>query len=88
MLIKRKRIPILRIITEGLWPSFIKKFYYRLRGAHIGKAVHISLGSVFIGNNIEIGDYTSIGFASIIRGREIRIGRNVEIGSMVFIDIA
>ena len=87
MLIKRKRIPILRIITEGLWPSFIKKFYYRLRGAHIGKAVHISLGSVFIGNNIEIGDYTSIGFASIIRGREIRIGRNVEIGSMVFIDV-
>ena len=35
---------------------------------------------------VEVGDYTSIGFLTIIRGKEIRLGAHVQIGSTSFLD--
>lgn len=86
MLIKKKRIPIKQIVFIGLLPSFLKKAIYRLKGYKIGKKVKISLGSVVIGDHVEIGEGTNIGFLTIIRGKNIKINRFVNIGSLSVID--
>lgn len=85
-LIKRPRFPVKEIILVGLLPSFVKKLIYKLRGHKIGKGVHFSIGSVVIGETVEIGEYTEIGFLAIIRARHIKIGRRVEIGATSVID--
>lgn len=86
MLIKKNKIPFVQIIIFGIWPSFIKKFIYRLKGYKIGKNVSIGLGSVIIGNQVSVKDNTKIGMVSVIRGNDISIGRYVKIGSFTFID--
>lgn len=86
-MIKRQRIPIFKMLTIGLLPSALKVAYYRMRGASIGRDVSIGPLSVLIGDVLEIGDGTHIGFATIIRGREVRIRRHVKIGSMTFFDV-
>ena len=86
MLIKNNRIPIKQIILQGLFPSFIKKNIYRLKGYKIGNRVKLGFGSVIIGNDVSIGDNTSIGFFTIIRSKKIRIDRFTSIGSFVYID--
>src|SRR3989442_4515348 len=87
MLIKKSRVPLLSMLTLGLLPSFLKVAYYRLRGHRIGRRVRIGPLAVLIAQSVEIGDDTTIGFATILRGRSIRIGRHVRIGSMVFFDV-
>jgi len=86
MLIKKNKIPFVQIIIFGIWPSFIKKFIYRLKGYKIGKNVSIGLGSVILGKHVTIMDNSRIGMVSVIRGNEISIGRFVKIGSFTFID--
>ena len=86
MLIKKNRIPILHIITIGLLPSFLKKFIYRLKGYKIAKGVNLSIGCVVIGNEVEIGVKSSIGFFTIVKATKIKIGRFVKIGAMSAID--
>jgi acetyltransferase-like isoleucine patch superfamily enzyme len=86
MLIEKPRIPIRSVLLYGLWPGFIKIFFYRLKGYRIGKGVSIGLGSVICGERVEVGDHTSIGFLTIIRGKEICLGSYVQIGSMTFLD--
>lgn len=86
MLIKKDRIPIKDIILFGLFPSFIKKMIYRLKGYEIGNKVKIGVGSIILGKNVTIADYATIGFATVIRGKNINIGRFVNIGSFTFID--
>jgi acetyltransferase-like isoleucine patch superfamily enzyme len=85
-IVKKSKLPVKDIVLTGLLPSFLKKWIYRMRGYKIGKGVSIGLGSVIVGDKVEIGDYTDIGFLTIIRGREIKIGRHVEIGSLSVID--
>src|SRR6266571_2288577 len=87
MLIKKNRVPLLSMLTVGLLPSNLKVAYYRLRGYRIGRRVRIGPLAVVIAKSAEIGDETTIGFATILRGRSIRLGRNVRIGSMVFFDV-
>ena len=87
MLIKNRRIPILKMLTVGMLPSFLKVWYYRSAGAKIGKGVHISFGSIVEGRRVVIGDGVSIGFGTVIRGRRIIIGRFTGIGSTTFIDV-
>jgi len=87
MLIKNRRIPVLKMLTVGMLPSFLKVWYYRSTGAKIGKGVRISFGSIVEGRKVVIEDGVSIGIGVIIRGRKIRIGRFTEIGSTVFIDV-
>src|SRR5271169_5919143 len=86
MLIEKPRIPIRSVLLYGLWPGFIKIFWYRLKGYRIGKGVSIGLGSVICGEQVEIGDHTSIGFLTVIRGKKIVIGPHVQIGSTTFLD--
>ncbi len=86
MLIKRSRIPIKNIITIGLLPSFLKCFYYKLRGYKIGKKVSLGFGTVIIGKSVKIDDFSTIGFLTIIKGKNIQIGSHVTIGSMSIID--
>ena len=86
-LIQHNRIPVRKLLTIGILPSFLKIWFYRLRGAQIGQGVHIGFGSIVDSEDISIGDGTSIGFATIIRGRTIAIGKRVKIGSAVFIDV-
>jgi acetyltransferase-like isoleucine patch superfamily enzyme len=87
VLIRRRRIPLLHMLTIGLLPSLLKVFYYRLRGARIGNNVSIGLLTVLIAKHIEIGEGTAIGFGTVIRGREVVLRRYVHIGSMTFLDV-
>ncbi len=86
MLTEKPRIPVRDVLLFGLWPSFIKKWLYRLRGYRIGKHVSIGLGSVICGDQVSIGEHTSIGFLTVIRGKDIAIGAHVQIGSTTFLD--
>ena len=86
MLIKKKKIPVLQIALIGMFPSFIKRIIYKLKGYKIGKNVSFGIGSVIIGKEVEIKDNTKIGFITVIRARSIKIGRFVQIGSMTMID--
>ena len=86
MLIKKKKIPVLQIALIGMFPSFIKRIIYKLKGYKIGKHVSFGLGSVIIGKEVVIKDNTKIGFITVIRARSIKIGRFVQIGSMTMID--
>jgi len=79
-------LPILKMVTIGLLPSPVKKIYYRLRGAKIGKNVTIGFLSVLNGELIEIGDDSKIGMLSFINARKIIIGKRTKINSMVAID--
>lgn len=87
MLVKQSRVPLVKMLTEGLLPSRLKVALYRARGATIGKKVRIGLGTVLVADALEIGDGTHIGFGTILRGREIKIRNYVKIGSMTFLDV-
>ena len=86
MLIKKNRIPVWHIITIGLLPSFLKKTVYRFKGYKIAKGVNLSIGCVVIGNDVEIGEKSSVGFFTIVKATKIKIGRYVKIGAMSAID--
>lgn len=79
-------IPIAKMLTVGILPSPLKVLWYRMRGAKIGKHVKIGLLSVIEADEIEIGDYTSIGFLTFINCRKIRLGKRVKIHTMAAID--
>ena len=79
-------IPVIKMATIGLLPSPLKKFYYRLRGAKIGKNVTIGLLSILNGKEIIIEDNASIGHVTFITARKIRIGKRVKINMMVAIE--
>jgi acetyltransferase-like isoleucine patch superfamily enzyme len=86
VLVKKKRIPVAHLLLVGIWPSFIKKIIYSIRGYRFGKGVKLSFGSVLIGKDVEIGDHSSVGFFTIVRADKIEIRRYVKIGSMSAID--
>lgn len=86
MIIKKSKIPIKKVMTIGILPSFLKKIIYRINGYKIGEKVSIGFGSVIIGRNVEIQDHAKIGFLTIIRGQEIKIERFASIGSFTMID--
>lgn len=85
-LIKKSKMPIQEIALFGLLPSAVKIWFYRKRGYRIGKNVSLGIGSVIIGEQVEIKDNTKIGFMSVIKARCINIGRYVKISSFVYID--
>jgi acetyltransferase-like isoleucine patch superfamily enzyme len=59
---------------------------YALKGSRIGACGRLSLGSVIIGRNVEIGPGTELGFLCVIRGNSIRVGAHVRIGAATMID--
>lgn len=86
MLTSKSRLPLKQIILVGLLPGPIKKLIYRLKGYRIGRNVSLGIGSVIVGNEVDIGEGTSIGFFTIIRGKTIRIARHVQVGATTFLD--
>ena len=69
MLFRKTKIPFKQVIFIGFLPGFIKKMIYRIKGYKLGKKVSIGFGSIISGKKVSIGDYTSIGLFTIIRGR-------------------
>jgi acetyltransferase-like isoleucine patch superfamily enzyme len=86
MLVQKPRLPLKDLIFYGFLPSPLKKAVYRLKGFRIGKKVAIGLGSVLCGKDVAVGDYSKLGFFTIIRGDRIKIGSHVNIGSLTFVD--
>lgn len=85
MLIKNSRIPVKELILFGFFPSGIKKIIYRLMGYKIGKKVRIGFGSVVIGKQVTIEDYSEVGIFTIVRANTIKMGRYSLIGSFTYI---
>jgi len=85
-LIKENRLPVKKIILIGLFPSFIKKQIYRLKGYKIGKNVSFGIGSILdIRGKCVIGDNCSFGFFSIISGNEFTAGKRCKIRAMTIV---
>lgn len=87
MLVKKKRIPILKIITFGILPSWLKVFIYRINGAKIGKNVKFSIGSIITSKEIIIGDNAKLGFFSVIQSKSVNVGDYTSIGMMVYFNV-
>jgi acetyltransferase-like isoleucine patch superfamily enzyme len=73
------------MLTIGLLPSFLKRFYYRRKGASIGKGVRFGLGSILVGSEIKVGDNARFGMFSVTLAERIEIGRDVVIGSFTLL---
>jgi acetyltransferase-like isoleucine patch superfamily enzyme len=85
-LLKKDRIPFLKILLFGVWPSFLKVLFYRLNGYNIGKNVSIGCFSIILAKKIIIEDNVKIAPFTIIRGENVRLNRHSSIGSFCFID--
>ena len=80
-------IPFVRLILVGLLPNFLKRIYYRARGAKIGRNVSLGFFTYIESPSIQIGDDTKLGVFTFLKVRTaVRIGRRVRIGSFVAID--
>ena len=79
-------VPIFNMMTVGILPSPLKKAWYRMRGAKIGKNVSIGILTVINSKKIEIGDGTVIGPLTFINTHSFKLGKRVRIGMMVAID--
>ncbi|NPV05207.1 MAG: hypothetical protein HPY67_10800 [Syntrophaceae bacterium] len=73
------------MLTIGLLPSFLKKTYYRLKGAKIGKNVQFGWLSVIRSESIVIGDDTRISPLNFIDVKTLKLGKRVEIHMLVAI---
>lgn len=81
------RLPIAKMLTFGLLPGCIKRIVYRLQGNHIGRHVKLHLGSVIISKKkFSIGDNTEIGFFTSITANEVVIGKRCKIRSVVVVN--
>lgn len=81
-----KRFPIMMILTIGVMPSFVKKWFYILKGYKIGRNVRLGVGSVVIGESVTIGDHTKVGFFTVIKSKNIKLGKHVDIGALSYFD--
>ncbi len=79
-------IPIKKMLTFGLLPSFLKIWLLRAQGAKIGKNFRIGLLSCIAADEISIGDDVKIGMLSFINARAINLGNRVSIGMQVALD--
>jgi acetyltransferase-like isoleucine patch superfamily enzyme len=79
-------IPITKMLIIGILPNFMKKVYYRFRGAKIGKNVKFGLFSYVCFEQFEIGDNSKIGPLSFIQAKKIIIGKRTKINMQVAID--
>lgn len=79
-------LPIIKMATVGLLPSFLKKAYYKAKGAKIGKNVSLGILSIIDAKHIEIGDYTKIAPLSFIVANTFKTGKRVKINTTAAID--
>lgn len=79
-------IPLFKMITLGILPSFLKVWLYRLLGATIGSQVKIGLGTVINAKSIHMDSGSKIGAFSFISARTFRMGKRAAIKSFVAVD--
>lgn len=79
-------LPIFKMVTIGILPSPLKIFYYRMKGAKIGRNVSIGIFSILNAKEIEIDDFSKVGVLSFINAKKIKIGKRSKINSMVAVD--
>jgi acetyltransferase-like isoleucine patch superfamily enzyme len=79
-------ISISKLLTIGILPSSLKKAYYRMRGAKIGKNVRLGLFCTIEADTIEIGDNSKLGMLVQIKAREFKMGSFSEIRMMTIMD--
>jgi acetyltransferase-like isoleucine patch superfamily enzyme len=85
-MLPRPRIPFKHFLLFGWMPSPLKVLAYRLLlGYRIGRHVRIGLGSVIVGDAVELGDHVEIGMLTIVMGRRIAIGRFSSVGTMSYL---
>jgi len=65
---------IATMLSIGILPSFLKKRYYRMRGAKIGKGVSLGFLSIIEANRVEIGDNSIIGMMVRIKAKQFKMG--------------
>ncbi len=79
-------VPLFKMLTIGILPVPLKNYYYRMKGATIGKGVSIGLFSIIDCPNININDNVRIGAFSFISCKKLNLGKRVKINMMVAID--
>lgn len=81
------RLPFAKMLTFGLLPSGLKILIYKMRGNHIGRHVRLHLGAVVNSKErFSIGDNTEIGYFTSINGHSVTIGKRNKIRSAVIIN--
>ena len=80
------QLPIFKMLTFGVLPSFLKIWYYRFRGARIENNVKIGFFSIIDSKEIIIKEGARIGFLSYIKSEKLFLGKYSEINSLVYID--
>lgn len=79
-------LPIGDILLVGWMPSVLKKWWYRRRGYKVAGTASFGIGSVIVGNDVDIGPECRIGILVVIKGRKIKIGPRVRVGHLSVID--
>lgn len=80
-------VPFIGMIFIGLLPGFLKRAYYRARGAQIGKHVKLGIFSYIETPDLVLGDYVSIAPFTFIRARNLcHIGARSRIHAFTAID--
>lgn len=75
-------LPFSHIVKYAWMPSSLKRFVYSLKGYRIHPTARIGIGSVIVGDVVDIGPEVKIGPASIICGRRVSLGARVRIGAL------
>lgn len=86
-LLKKQRIPYLKILCFGMWPSILKVMFLRVRGHQVGKNVKIGFGSILISEKICLGRNVRIAPFTIIIAEHIEIGEYASIASFCYFDL-
>lgn len=79
-------LPIRELILVGWMPSPLKRWWYRRRGYRIDKTASLGIGSVIVGDDVEIGPECRIGILAIVKARKATLGARVRIGHMSVLD--
>lgn len=85
-MVKRARLPIAHLILFSWMPSALRRLVYRhVLGYRVGRGVRFALGSVVVGEHVELADHVEVGLLAVIQGRHIRIGRHSSVGTMSYL---
>ena len=80
------KLNLVKMLTIGLLPSFLKVAYYRARGYRIEQGVSIGLFSIIDAGEVSIGRDTKVSMFCSISGKTLRMGKRVSIGMFFIAD--
>lgn len=84
---RRPGLPLVKLALVGILPMWLKRAYYRSRGARIGKNVSLGWFTLIDSPSIELLDGAAIAPFSFVRCRgPVKMGKRSRINSFVAID--